>query len=95
LDILLNKVSVDRDRRGRASACRANHLSARIDHVACRPDPGGAGSTSGIDELEGAERISAEDAIRTARAARATLVRPAPDRVARKKNETPRVAGLS
>ena len=49
-----------------------------------------------FDELEGAERISAEEAIRKARAeARATLVRPAPDRVARKKNETPRAAGLS
>jgi len=47
-------------------------------------------------ELDGAERISAEQAIRKARAeARATLVRPAPNRVARKKNETPRVAGLS
>lgn len=49
-----------------------------------------------FDELDGAERISAERAIRKARAgARATLVRPAPNRVARKKNETPRVAGLS
>ena len=49
-----------------------------------------------FDELDGAERISAEQAIRKARAeARATLVRPAPNRVARKKNETPRVAGLS
>ena len=48
-----------------------------------------------FDELEGAERISAEEAIRKARAeARATLVRPAPDRVARKKNETPRVQGI-
>jgi hypothetical protein len=49
-----------------------------------------------FDELDGAERISAEQAIRKARAeARATLVRPAPERVAQKKNETPRVAGLS
>jgi integrase len=49
-----------------------------------------------FDELEGAERISAEQAIRKARAgARATLVRPASDRVARTKNETLRVAGLS
>jgi integrase len=45
-----------------------------------------------FDELDGAERITAEQAIRKARA---TLVRPAPDRVARKKNETPQVAGLS
>jgi hypothetical protein len=49
-----------------------------------------------FDEPDGAERMSAEQAIRKARAeARATLVRPAPKRVARKKNETPRVAGLS
>jgi CubicO group peptidase (beta-lactamase class C family) len=49
-----------------------------------------------FDELDGAERISAEEGIRKARAeARATPVRPARDRVARKKNETPRVAGLS
>jgi hypothetical protein len=49
-----------------------------------------------FDELDGAERISAEQAIRKARAeARATLVRPAPNPVARKKNETPRVAGRS
>jgi hypothetical protein len=49
-----------------------------------------------FDELEGAERLSAEQAIRKARAeARATLVRPAPDRVAQKKNETPGIAGLS
>jgi integrase len=49
-----------------------------------------------FDELDGAERISAEQAIQKARAeARATLVRPAPDRVAPKKNETPRIAGLS
>jgi integrase len=47
-----------------------------------------------FDELD-TERISAEQAIRKARAeARATLVRPAPDRVAQKKNETPRVAGF-
>ena len=49
-----------------------------------------------FDELDGAERITAEDAIRKARAgARATLVRPAPDRVVSKKNETPRIAGIS
>ena len=49
-----------------------------------------------FDELDGAERMSAEQAIRKARAeARATLVRPAPNRVAREKNETPRGAGLS
>jgi hypothetical protein len=49
-----------------------------------------------FDELEGAERISAEQAIRKARAgARATLVRPASDRVAQTKNETPRTAGVS
>jgi hypothetical protein len=49
-----------------------------------------------FEELDGAERVSVEQAIRKARAgARATLVRPAPDRVASKKNETPRVAGLS
>jgi hypothetical protein len=48
-----------------------------------------------FDELDGAERISAEQAIRKARAeARATLVRPAPDRVARQKNETPPVRGF-
>jgi integrase len=49
-----------------------------------------------FDELDGAERISAEQAIRKARTeGRATLVRPTPDYVARKKNETPRLAGLS
>jgi integrase len=49
-----------------------------------------------FDELDGAERMSAEQAIRKARAgARATLVRPAPDRVAHRKNKTPRRAGLS
>jgi hypothetical protein len=49
-----------------------------------------------FDELDGAERVSAEQAIQKARAEpRATLVRPAPDRVAVKKNETPRIAGLS
>jgi hypothetical protein len=49
-----------------------------------------------FDELEGVERIAAEEAIRKARAeARATLVRPAPDHVAPKKNESPPVAGLS
>ncbi len=49
-----------------------------------------------FDELDGTERISAGQAIRKARAeARATLMRPAPDRVARKKNEIRRIAGLS
>jgi hypothetical protein len=49
-----------------------------------------------FDELDGSERISAEQTIRKACAeARATLVRPASDRVARKKNETRRIAGLS
>jgi integrase len=49
-----------------------------------------------FNELDGAERISAEQTIRKARAeARATLVRPTPDHVARKKDETPRLAGLS
>ena len=49
-----------------------------------------------FDELDDAERISAEQAIRKARAeARATLVRPTPDCVAHNKNETPRLAGLS
>jgi hypothetical protein len=49
-----------------------------------------------FDELDGAERISAQHAIQKARAdAGTTLVRPAPERVARKKNETPHIAGLS
>jgi integrase len=49
-----------------------------------------------FDELDGAQRISAEQAIRKARAkARATLVRPARQRVASRKNETPRIAGIS
>jgi hypothetical protein len=49
-----------------------------------------------FDEFDGATRISAEQAIRKARAqARATLVRPARQRVASKKNETPRIAGIS
>src|SRR5262245_2566340 len=48
-----------------------------------------------FDELDGAERISAEQAIRKARAeARATLVRTAPNRVAPKKDETRQVAGF-
>jgi len=69
----------------------------------CRPTAGGTLRHDGARHLRArlrrarrAERISAEQAIRKARAeSRATLVRPAPNRVARKKSETPRVAGLS
>ena len=51
-DVLLNEVSVDRDRRRRSGACGGDHLSARIDHIAGGPDTGGAGPAGGIDRDE-------------------------------------------
>ena len=51
-DVVLYEVRVDGDRRRGARPGRRDHLEARIHHVACGPDTGGAGPTRPIDVRE-------------------------------------------
>ena len=48
-DVVLHEVGVDGDRRGRASACRGDHLSAGIDDIPRSPHAGGAGPAGRIN----------------------------------------------
>lgn len=52
LDIPLNQVGVDGDRRGRPGAGRRDHLRARIDNIARGPHISGAGPAGGVDSGE-------------------------------------------
>jgi hypothetical protein len=77
-----------RSLRGRSREVVEADLRVFYEHQRDRHSATMALDTYGhvFDELDGAERISAEQAIRKADAeSRATLVRPAPNRVSRKK----------